>query len=375
MTMSQPSPRAETPAIRIVAGGIAALVALFIAGALVVIPQIGSDLGERVITEVAPAGVIEVEFHGQDGVLRCSAPLLDPEGTLATARAVWGVHAVSLADSCVGGGPATVPATTMPATTAPATTAPASTAVPEPTVLSATLFDGTLVLSGPVASSQQRALLVRVAGESVTPANVVDELEVETSGATTDEVVNRLVLVMKALSPNLVSGSVSWDGASLAADGVYATETLRLAFEEVANLTGTGVTVSARPTATAATAAALEADLNALVGEQPIPFEKGSTSVNEASQPILHQLAGIAERLDGVRIEVQGHTDSEGAAAGNLTLSQERAQAVLDALVALGVPADDLVASGFGEEQLLTDSDGAEDPEASRRVVFEVTTI
>jgi OOP family OmpA-OmpF porin len=84
-------------------------------------------------------------------------------------------------------------------------------------------------------------------------------------------------------------------------------------------------------------------------------------------------VAGIAKRYGGLAIEVQGHTDSEGDPGRNLTLSEKRARAVLDALVAQGVPGADLTAKGFGETQLIVDQTGREIPDKSRRVVFGVT--
>ena len=70
---------------------------------------------------------------------------------------------------------------------------------------------------------------------------------------------------------------------------------------------------------------------------------------------------------------MQGFTDSQGNPARNLLLSQRRAQAALDALVALGVPEADLTAKGFGETQLIFDQNGKEIPAKSRRVVFGVS--
>ncbi len=353
------------------------------------VPWIGRDLGTRVIDVVQADGVTEVEFHGQDGVLRCAAYLADPAAVIAAAEAVWGVNSVTLDASCGDGtplptapttapvttAPATVPATTVPTTTTvPATTTMPTTTVPSSPVLTAVLLDGTLVLSGPVATDDQRALLVRIAGESVTPENVTDQLVVDAATVAPDDAINRFVLLMKAMPPNLVSGVARWDGVALAAEGLYATADLQQTFTEVATLTGATAALSERPAATAEQATALEAELNALVAAEPILFDKGSTTVSEASLATLHRIAGIAERLGGVRIVVQGHTDSEGNADRNLTLSEERAQAVLDALVELGVPEGDLVAEGFGEQQLIVGADGVEDPDASRRVVFEVTT-
>jgi len=155
--------------------------------------------------------------------------------------------------------------------------------------------------------------------------------------------------------------------------GTYASDDLRAQFEAAAaEVPGVVVTLQPRPTATAEQAAALEAELNALVAAEPILFDKGSTTISDASQSTLVKVAGLAERYAGVAIQVQGHTDSEGDAGRNLTLSEDRAAAVLDALVALGVPAADLTAAGFGETELIVGPDGKEDPVASRRVVFAV---
>ena len=130
-----------------------------------------------------------------------------------------------------------------------------------------------------------------------------------------------------------------------------------------------------RPTATPEQAAALEAELNALVAAEPILFDKGSTTIGATSVATVQRVAGIAKRYAGVAIEVQGHTDSEGDPARNLTLSEQRAAAVLDALVARGVPTADLSAKGFGMTELIRDADGNELPEKSRRVVFGVTAL
>ena len=176
------------------------------------------------------------------------------------------------------------------------------------------------------------------------------------------------------MPPHLVAGSVSWiDGAEVV--GTFATEELRAAFDAVATPLVVVAELTPRPTATAAQAIALEAELNALVLAEPILFDKGSTDISEASLGTVQRVAGLAERYAGVSIDVEGHTDSEGDPDRNLTLSQQRAQAVLDALVELGVPVADLTATGFGLTQLITDADGNEIPEQSRRVVFSVATV
>jgi OOP family OmpA-OmpF porin len=131
-------------------------------------------------------------------------------------------------------------------------------------------------------------------------------------------------------------------------------------------------TLSPRPVATAEDAAALEAELNQLVAAEPILFDKGATTIAAVSAGTLQRVAGLAKRYGGLTIQVQGHTDSEGDAGRNQTLSEQRAEAVRAALAVLGVPGADLTSVGFGESQLITDANGKEIPEQSRRVVFGV---
>ena len=85
------------------------------------------------------------------------------------------------------------------------------------------------------------------------------------------------------------------------------------------------------------------------------------------------QIAYIAAAMQGpqnqgARFLIEGHTDSRGAEAYNLSLSQRRAQSVLNRLRALGIPPQRISAVGFGETRLLA----GVDPGAAiqRRVEF-----
>jgi OOP family OmpA-OmpF porin len=134
------------------------------------------------------------------------------------------------------------------------------------------------------------------------------------------------------------------------------------------------VTLVPRHVASDAEAVSLQTEMNALVAASPIEFDKGQTTLSVSSAAIVERVAGLAKRFDGVVITVQGHTDSEGDAGRNLTLSEQRADAVRTELGRLGVPADVLFSVGYGETQLVVDPNGSELPDKSRRVVFTVTT-
>ena len=71
-------------------------------------------------------------------------------------------------------------------------------------------------------------------------------------------------------------------------------------------------------------------------------------------------------------MQVGGHTDNVGSPAGNQTLSEQRANAVLGYLVGKGVPAAQLTAVGFGPTQPIADNTTADGRGSNRRIEFTV---
>jgi len=107
---------------------------------------------------------------------------------------------------------------------------------------------------------------------------------------------------------------------------------------------------------------------------QPVKFLSGKTELATISRLVLRDVAAVInEHAEWTSIEIGGHTDATGAAAANLALSQGRAEAVRDALVAAGVSKDRLVAKGYGESKLLSTDNDAVAHAKNRRVEFRVT--
>ena len=110
--------------------------------------------------------------------------------------------------------------------------------------------------------------------------------------------------------------------------------------------------------------------VDGLVAQQKIAFEPGNAAIAPVSQPTLKGIARALTRCGAIPFEVGGHTDAQGRDEMNLALSQARAEAVVQALVSLGVPAAGLSAMGYGEAQPIADNKTDAGREANRRIVF-----
>ncbi|PRY93594.1 OOP family OmpA-OmpF porin [Hasllibacter halocynthiae] len=101
-----------------------------------------------------------------------------------------------------------------------------------------------------------------------------------------------------------------------------------------------------------------------------ITFAPGSDDIEPGGIRTLGEIAEIIGGCPPMRLEVAGHTDSQGREEMNLELSQERADAVVDALLQRRVVNAELVAQGYGETDPLADNETAEGREENRRIVF-----
>ncbi|MEQ1538152.1 MAG: OmpA family protein [Sphingorhabdus sp.] len=115
--------------------------------------------------------------------------------------------------------------------------------------------------------------------------------------------------------------------------------------------------------------AACQQDINQVMAGKTINFQSGSAYLAE-NNAVLDEVAAALKPCAGMAVEVQGHTDLSGAPATNQTLSQERAERVVAALVAKGVPAERMAAKGYGSSQPLENIRSAAANAKNRRTVF-----
>lgn len=117
---------------------------------------------------------------------------------------------------------------------------------------------------------------------------------------------------------------------------------------------------------------ACQAELNRLTASNIILFETAEAAIQDHSFGFLDRIARIARQCGEVRLEISGHTDSDGSEADNLALSDRRARAVVDFMTAAGIAADRLVAVGHGESRPLASNETDEGKAANRRIEFRV---
>lgn len=103
----------------------------------------------------------------------------------------------------------------------------------------------------------------------------------------------------------------------------------------------------------------------------PIEFEFDTAIMLPGAETYLQQVLVVLKQHPEVKkLEIQGHTSSEGGAEYNLRLSNARATAVFDWLVERGIDASRLVPHGYGLTQPLVPNDSEANRQRNRRVQF-----
>lgn len=241
---------------------------------------------------------------------------------------------------------------------------------------SATLSGDDVVLAGHVPAQADRAAF---AADVARRFGTVGLRDATTWAGGAPEGFSAAVTVALSALALLETGRVSLDGQVLTIDGNAFAADAPARIDAFAEALPEGfsvrrsVSVLADPAGTPALLLdrdACQSSLNALLARNTIRFETGRADISSDSFGHLDRIGYVARRCAGQRLEIAGHTDSNGEADANLALSVARAEAVATYLAAAGVERARIATKGYGETRPVADNATDEGRAKNRRIEF-----
>jgi outer membrane protein OmpA-like peptidoglycan-associated protein len=110
-----------------------------------------------------------------------------------------------------------------------------------------------------------------------------------------------------------------------------------------------------------------------IVNMSDVLFDTAKYSLRPVAREKLAKLTGIILGHPGLRLAVEGHTDSVGGEAYNQLLSEQRGTAVRDYLTHEGMPGNSVTSRGFGKTQPVASNETAAGRQQNRRVEIVVS--
>jgi outer membrane protein OmpA-like peptidoglycan-associated protein len=110
-----------------------------------------------------------------------------------------------------------------------------------------------------------------------------------------------------------------------------------------------------------------------IVNMSDVLFDFGKATLRPEAREKLAKVSGIVLAYPGLRLALEGHTDSIGSDEFNQTLSEKRAYGVRDYLVAQGLNPDSLIAMGLGKSNPIASNETNEGRQQNRRVEMVVS--
>ena len=100
-------------------------------------------------------------------------------------------------------------------------------------------------------------------------------------------------------------------------------------------------------------------------------FDSNGQEIAPKSYKFLDQAVKVYKKNPAIQVEVRGYTDASGNEASNFVLSQQRAEKVSQALQERGIPAENLLVTGYGPEKPIASNQTPEGRQRNRRVEIE----
>jgi outer membrane protein OmpA-like peptidoglycan-associated protein len=101
-------------------------------------------------------------------------------------------------------------------------------------------------------------------------------------------------------------------------------------------------------------------------------FRTEESGIGTTTEERLTRLAGLVEPMEGAVIRLEGHADARGTETYNAALSTARAEAVRDALIRGGMPAERVIVAAIGEAAAVAGEQDTDGMALDRRVQVHV---
>jgi OOP family OmpA-OmpF porin len=226
---------------------------------------------------------------------------------------------------------------------------------------------GKVIARGSVPDEASRATILARLRELYGAQNVVDRLEV--GGVVPPP--NWSENMTKILTPNLKQvrkGQLQVSGTQIALKGNVSNEALRQ--QVVSNMA-----TSLNPTYTidnglVVAGGEAQSVLDKTLSNRVVEFESGAATLTPAGRAILDEMGSAIKQIGTPKVQLIGHTDSQGNRQANVALSLARAGTVRNYLIEKGIPAESLSAAGSGPDQPVASNETVEGRAKNRRIEF-----
>ena len=246
-------------------------------------------------------------------------------------------------------------------------------ALSQPPRLVFSLTGSSVALTGDVASSSHAEVLSRLAAEHFPGKTIDSRLE---AAAIADVDWQVLTLSAVFVLAETTAGRLVLEPGSLKLNAVVegGSELLdtRVARVEAAAGPGFASQVSLHDLDRSLTTTRACSRMFKALGKDGIRFPFGTTDLNASAHAVLDRYAEFALDCPESRLSISGHTDNWGDEALNLYLSDQRAQAVREYLIAAGIDPDRVTAAGKGSAEPIADNATSWGRSRNRRIEVEL---
>lgn len=228
---------------------------------------------------------------------------------------------------------------------------------------------GKVVANGVVPDEASRAAILERLRVLYGATNVVDRLEVGGVVPPPNWSANMAKILGEDIK-KIRAGSIQVTGTRIALSGKVNNEAQRqlIASNMATALNATYVIDNAL----IASEDEIQEVLDTTLADRVVEFESGSATLTPQGRSILDEMFAAIQKVGTPKVQVIGHTDSQGQHHMNVSLSLARANVVKNYLVSRGIPAQTLSVAGAGPDQPIASNDTPEGRARNRRIEFKL---